>query len=1163
MAIISRTFQGKMNLDTSPFAMPAGDYSDALNITRDAQGQGQDRVVSNINGNQLVPYNLPTGYNKRIGSKEDPLRNRIYYMIWNSYSQHLVMYYDRSTNTIVKLIENLVDSGGVDILGFDPSYHINHIDIIYRDEGDLLLWSVGNTTPKKINVTTILNGTYGVLKQSYIEVAKSPIIYPPTVAYQSDLTRTSNSLKKTMFQFSARYQYDDYEKTTFSTYSKIPLPVGFYGSDNNIDETKNNYINITVPTGDENVIVIEIAMRTNIGDAWSDFVLIESIDKKSLNIPDNSNYQFAFYNDGVYPPIDGVEYISDGSGGFVQVIDLFDWVPQLAGGQVLGNGNILIYGDVTESYNNYPVNQLNVTITAANVTNNPPDTTPPTITWTQVVFTYNFTITGSVPVGTVYKIVAFVNDGHTGVIVISIYTSVGGDTIDTVATGLYNYTLAHYGSYAENVAANVLTLNIPYAGSSITEVSVVPGPSVGSISTEKTWLPSCNYIFGLVYVDNQNRDMPGVTTFTSAVNTDADFSVTTPDFSESSGVWQTPVISATINHLPPAGAVAYHWVRRRQTYASVLFYETCDFQDPGDGYLYFCLANIDQYKVDNSQFIYGTAPITAESRIKIITNISASAYTSDYHGQDYTIVGTVIRTLSGGGSPANDVSFIKVVKPAGAISPAYTTKMLVLIYTPALNPSSAADAVYNEWGETYGIYELNGVMYHRGKNQDQTASQAATFTFDEGDVYYHDRTMYNELLVSTPYVTDTVSIMDENFSDFFNSAVNDNGRAQVVEVNAQQTRYPVLYRFGGAYQTETSINQLNHFQFGDFDQGDRSRGAIKKMFMDKRYMWLFQQFDVGVVPIYIQIVTDVQGNPLEANSDQLLNKITYPYQGQFGIGDVPESFAFGKNAKYGVDSNKGIVWRISQDGQVALSVVYDCNAFFVPLIANYQNTLNNGNPPNGGVYTGNPTCYGVFDSYTNKYIIALEEINRYNSQGYLTFHQDPYTVAFLETRNTTEGFESKYSYYPEGMTSLNNLLVAFKNGQLWTHDSQVYCNFFGQQFSAYIEGVFNDSVLEKKTWEAVEEIATDIWECPSIYSNVMSYGNQKQQTNLVPEDFNLYEQYPNASILRDINSIGGINDGDYMKGGYLVIRFQKTNASNLVILSGVSVLVKDSPLTAR
>jgi hypothetical protein len=53
------------------------------------------------------------------------------------------------------------------------------------------------------------------------------------------------------------------------------------------------------------------------------------------------------------------------------------------------------------------------------------------------------------------------------------------------------------------------------------------------------------------------------------------------------------------------------------------------------------------------------------------------------------------------------------------------------------------------------------------------------------------------------------------------------------------------------------------------------------------------------------------------------------------------------------------------------------NAFFVATLSAYRQELNNG-ITNELTYLGNPCIYGVFDAYTNKYIIALEEINRYS-----------------------------------------------------------------------------------------------------------------------------------------------------------------------------------------
>jgi len=1244
--IITNTFDGKLNLDDQAFRIQNGDYVEALNITRDSPGDGEDVVITNVIGNEEVDYTLPSGTNKVIGSFADRIRNRVYIFIWNSNNFDLVLYYSRDNDTIVKLIENTTDTDG-DILNFNPSKKINHIDIIYRDtDGDLLYWTDGNTTPKKINVSTI--GDTLPIKRNFIEVAKAPPLSGPTCQYGSDSTKTANALRKKLFQATSRFQYNDFEKSTFSTFSKIPLPIGYYGSDNDVSNAKNNFITITVETGDTNVIAIEIAIRFSINNAWSDLILVTSLNKEQLSIPDNSTYQFLFYNDGIYPPIsDGVQYV-DG----VQVVPLFYWVPQLADCQALANGNVPVYGAITEGYNNYPISQLDVTMTSENVTNVPPDSDPPAVTYSNFsgpdYLGYLFTVTGTVLDGVVYNVSFTVFTSPDPTVYTATYTALPGDTVDDVATGLYTSANSIYSSDyfvllppsggfpvtgADQFGIGVLYSNpgdVSVSAPTITVSGATPTP--GQAATEKTWLWASTYIFGLVYVDEQNRDMPGVTTFQNATGGDNDFSVDTPVFSEDTGEAQTPVIYASINHLPPAGAVKYYWVRRRQTYADFLFYETCDYQDPSDGFLYFCLANIEQFKEDNSQFIYGTAPINPESRIKIIAGITTNAYDGNVYTEDYQILGTVTRTLTGGSSPANDKLFIKVTKPTDPLSGTYQANMLVMIYTPASNPTTLADSVYYEWGESYDIYfpqtiryssltsqfdigeiitggtsgataticeddgtqlmvikiisgtfivgevitgsttgatgqivtvTVSSVAYHSGMDQNQTANQTADFTWVEGDVYFHTRTMYNELL-SDPFDSDTVSLMDANYSDFFDSAVNDNGRAQAIEVNAQQLYNPVLVRFGGAYQAGTSVNKTSDFYFENFEEADRRFGDIRKLYIRDRYMRCYQKFQIGIFPILLQIIRDTAGNPLEANSDTLINKINYPYSGNYGIGDVPESFAADNYSDYFVDNYRGVVCRLSQDGITVLSVVYNCNSFFANKLPLFRKSLNNGNPASGQVYTGDATVYGLFEAKTNKYIVSLEEINRYDGDGNLIFHQDPYTLSFNETRDKKEGFESMLSFYPENMVCIDVLSIAFKSGVLWkfTEDAP-RCNFFGVQYDAYITGAFNENSLEKKTWQSLTELASDVWECPIIYSNTNSYAGQRQETALVTENFRNLEGNFHASFRRDQNSIGGLINGGYIKGNFIVIRFMKRSASSLVYLNGVSVKYITSPVTVK
>ncbi len=1267
MALLTNGFTGKLNLDTQAYRIPQGDYIDAINITRDSESGGQDIVVAGIQGNTKVNYPLPAGTNKCIGQYPDKVRNRVYIFIWNSNDFDSILYYDRNTDTIYNIIQNIVDTYG-DILDFDPSKRINHVDIIYRDlEGDMLFFTDGNSSPKKLNVETITGSSLKPVKKSYIELAKAPPLTNPISVYGTDTARNSNSLRRSLFMFTHRWRYDDFEKSSFSTYSKIALPIGYYGSDNDIDNTNNNFITVTVQTGDINVTDIEIAMRQNNSNLWNDFVQIAVLNKAELGIASNTTYDFLFYNDALYPPIPLAEQQQ-----------LFDWVPQEADCQVLGNGNIPIYSAITEGYDNYPVSQLQVTITAQNHTNIPPDADPPAITYVQAGTLFTFTVQGTVPVGTQYTVAAFVNYAFPtppAYITLAQYTSIGGDTVNNVATGMYTYIVSHTPTLAGGNLLATFGAILP-TGSSIIHIDILtPSPGAGDISTEKTWLYNANYVFGLVYVDEQNRDMPGVTTFASPVNSDIDFVVTTPSISFSgTDVIQTPVITATINHTPPEGAVAFYWVRRRQTYGDFLFYMTCDFQDPSDGFLYFCLANIEAYKAANSQFNYATAPINPESRIKILAEVDATSqeYDGTTYTEDYQILGTVIRTLTSGSSPDDDKTFIKVKKPSGSLSNAYSANMVVMVYTPFKNPTDAVDSVYWEWGESFQIYEFDGHRYHRGSTQDQNRFQEAIYTWEEGDVYFHERTMYGQLLGDpSPTDIDTVSIMDAGFSDFFPSSVNDNGRGQVIESNALRLFNPTLIRFGNAYQSGTSVSGINRFYFENFDEYDRSNGSIKKMFIEGRRLYCFQQFDIGVVPVLTQVVENVSGNPLQANSQTLLNKIAYPYVGKFGIGDVPESFAYGKNAKYGIDNNKGVVWRLSNDGVTPLSILYECNSFFVEKLQAYSNSLNNGYSPT--IYTGNPTVYGAYNDYTNRVIWCLEEITRYanagsmgsfilslglNDIGYLlgevsanviitfhmhanngdnqtatytttasdtlqsltqtisaiinatpstlftgtpivstfvpglplgtnyfgvtvhdiansgvtltitfegmfAFHQDPYTISFNESRKTDEGFESFYSYHAEAMGNINNLLYSFKNGYMWTHDSDTYCNFYDEQFGVSITPMFAANATEKKTFIATTQYANKAWPCTEIRTQLNSFGSTPQRSRLVGANFANLEGNYNASFMRDENSQGGWINGDALKGAYISVKCEIVQAPDFTYINGVLIKYIDSPLNIK
>jgi len=75
----------------------------------------------------------------------------------------------------------------------------------------------------------------------------------------------------------------------------------------------------------------------------------------------------------------------------------YDYFPKKAICQALGNGNVKIYAGITEGYPRYPVNELDVTMTVANVKNTGVDLGLPNLTYIYQPSTtaFVFTVTGT------------------------------------------------------------------------------------------------------------------------------------------------------------------------------------------------------------------------------------------------------------------------------------------------------------------------------------------------------------------------------------------------------------------------------------------------------------------------------------------------------------------------------------------------------------------------------------------------------------------------------------------------------------------------------------------------------------------------------------------------------------------------------------------------
>jgi len=215
----------------------------------------------------------------------------------------------------------------------------------------------------------------------------------------------------------------------------------------------------------------------------------------------------------------------------------------------------------------------------------------------------------------------------------------------------------------------------------------------------------------------------------------------------------------------------------------------------------------------------------------------------------------------------------------------------------------------------------------------------------------------------------------------------------------------------------------------------------------------------------------------------------------------------------------------------------------------------------GGNFTATSVTYNGYPGFTIRklttfYIYGSSELTL-QSLGTIS----PYTFSFNEPRN---GYTSFLDYHPEWLDNAQEIVYTWKDGELYKHNNTTdYCKFYGTQNDAYLTVVFNSALHSKKSWNSLMEIANTIWTVPNMYTNTYSYGTTKQVSSLGEAEFTLLEGNPSAAIKRDANSSGGKINGNFMKGNWLVVKFQKTSANNLVNLAEVSARFTDSPLTVK
>ena len=1164
-----RGYNGGLNQDASKELLPSGDYIYAMNVENGPDG------ISNMLGNTLLQGAPPpaNGSEWVCGAHFDRTRQKIIYFTFNAVQNHRIISVDVQTNVHTVLFEDRADTGGSTVLNwgtdsqYNPNKIIKDIKIIYRDNGgDLVYFIDPLKRPLKFNTTNlpILSAANNV-QFDYFKVIKAPPESHPSCSYYDEPGRNINNLRKKLFQFKYRFVFDDEEKSVWSAVSKVPLPTKANDDAYYADGTKANGIYVDIQTGDKLIKKIEIAGRVNIESVWSDFFLIETIDKAQLSLSNNSTYKYSFFNDGSYLSID----IEEGN-------LLYDYVPDEANALELANGNTLVYGgikeglprlanfDVTSSiFEATPAIPGNVTFQEGSNNNTLPDPTAPPYTY------YNtqqqIEATGTVNAGDVisFSFSIFYSDpldinNLTSVVEPSInYTVTSGQTLydaivsirDLVNSTSTNIEVVIDSNIGNSVIFRFITLNNGYyfisnnfTGGGLAfnfqPFTGATGNAFDSISTLK-W--KGRYKYGIVYYTKDGKTN-GV-----FIGNNKNLTVDIPEYKEVTGQPKIFTVQLDINHAPPSWASYYHIVRSKELTSSyskflitkaTILSETSQTPAP---YIYLNIQNVFVHgqEVPASATIvnYGTTSFVKGDRVRIIKNITSGSVALGQ--KDHEILGVVTK----GGTDIH----LKLAFVAGMnISVNTNDKYLIEILRPAPVISDEKDNVYYEIGERFDIgVDVNNNLVHNGSVQNQiigTGVRPSIVRLSDGDYY----TRLRRLVTGGPNDYTEYTCMDANFSDFWESAVWSQGRPLVIDESAKTQYFPAMLRFSQSYIYGTNINNLNRFYPENFEEADASFGDILRLKTRENFIRMFQRFKTAMIPIYRSIIVDNATSTQVSLSEKLLNKPNY-YSGEYGIDKYGSSLVSTDYGDYFIDTlNKAIV-RVSLDG-----------------ITNISDTFNMSSWVNDNINI-NSYGYGCFN-YENRNVIMLI--------GSIDQDTNAITNNIIAYSEPAKKFHSFYGFTKaQAILFINGFIYSLyvdttaqvnQGWHVYKHDNLTRNNFFGEQQSSSVHTVFNGNVQVKKTYTAIEELANGLW------TGFVSTGPLTNQlTNLTSADFektvgvftiNSKENKFNATIKRDTNSSGGKYLGISMKGLYAQVELTNSLTTEQRLIS-VSLKYIPSPLT--
>lgn len=542
------------------------------------------------------------------------------------------------------------------------------------------------------------------------------------------------------------------------------------------------------------------------------------------------------------------------------------------------------------------------------------------------------------------------------------------------------------------------------------------------------------------------------------------------------------------------------------------------------------------------------------------------------------------QTITGASGILVGINFISQTYPDANI----TTQTQPFVGNPAFNPATdgrwfiraitattfriRGSIVINftsaQAGSTWSVYLQNRYSEKTFLvlNNDFSSAGTYTFTFDTHITLEDDRLFLFALASQTrnisfisTNITFTIDkvfnqkMVDQNFSDYFPSAVNSNGRAWIYDPNANRVTYPTMFRWGLSFQENTNINKSNRFYPENFDNADRRFGDIVAMGNWDRIVVVFQERKYGSTGVYQKNISDSGGNNQLITTDRIItsNNIKY-YDGDYGVYNQPGSITRSGYVYYSVDPIKSKILRLSKDGLTDLTELYKVQTWAGDNFPKYLN-------PGQYQYGGEQKILGVFNVRPDK----VDEL-LLMAQG--TSIVPGEAIAFEESYNS---FYGKVDVDCDSMVCAETTLFFFKNGILWKQSTATsYGSFFGISHTPTVTFVFNENEALKKVFRAMGYTSDGAWVSDTkgdIETNkINSQTGLSQQSLVMADDYNNLENPKRyASFNFDMNSranqFTGLWEGDWLTGELIVCKLKGSAGINNYLFAPFITYNIDNP----